>query len=153
MNQIIKYFYRFIGVFFVLTAFGKATDSSGVERVFAFLKFSADAASIIVWLLIIFELVVGLAMIFQLFPFFTASLSCLALILFSIFLTILLFLPEAPHCGCTGGFKLFKTAFSENLFGLIRNLCFLTITGSYWLDTFKKFSLTSIKSHPKNETL
>nr|MCR5554179.1 hypothetical protein [Bacteroidales bacterium] len=125
-------FYRLIGVFFIFAAIGKASNSSPIENVLYFFNFPSIVIQGVIWMLIISEIVIGLAMLFQVFPLVTAIVAFISLVFFTIMLIILLIQPEVPHCGCTGNIVLFKTAFAENLFGVIRNIFFLLIIAFYW---------------------
>lgn len=120
-------FFRFIGIYFIFTAISKAQNFSQIEETLLFLGFAPFLTETIGWILISFELLLGLLMVFLLADKLTTLFSIPLLFIFSFIIIYLLFQPEAPHCGCTGNFFIFKSAFYDNLAGLFRNIIFIII--------------------------
>ena len=128
----VLFFYRFIGLFFIFAAISKSRGFYHIERVLLFAHFPPSSVEPIAWMLIFSELLLGVLMTFLLANRVTGIISFMILLLFSFFLTYLLFLPNAPSCGCTGNFSFFQSAFFENLFGVLRNLFFISIIFFRW---------------------
>lgn len=137
-KEITLFLYRLIGVFFITAALGKSANSSQIELVLSFLGFSSFISEIIIYSLIIFEISLGLLIIFKIYNLYTIPISVFTLIFFIGILVYLFFHPEAPECGCMGNIRLFSNSRSENLFGVFRNFCFIFITIVCWFHLFRE---------------
>lgn len=92
MRRGLFFLYKLIGVFFVLAALGKTLDSGQIIAVFTFLKIPDVLHSALVMGLILFELTLGVMMIFQLGYRWVLPLSAVLLVFFIFVLGYLFFL-------------------------------------------------------------
>ena len=95
MRRGLFFLYKLIGVFFVLAALGKTLDSGQIIAVFTFLKIPDVLHSALVMGLILFELTLGVMMIFQLGYRWVLPLSAVVLVFFIFVLGYLFFSPLA----------------------------------------------------------
>ena len=138
MRRGLFFLYKLIGVFFVLAALGKTLDSGQIVAVFTFLKIPDVLHSALVMGLILFELTLGVMMIFQLGYRWVLPLSAAVLVFFIFVLGYLFFSPLAPPCGCTGSFAVSEDPRTENLLGICRNFLFLGINIYCWVKTYER---------------
>ena len=122
--------YRAMGIFFLFAALNKAKALYQVEEVLLFLGVPGITTVPLSWGILVFEIALGLLVLLRIADRIVARVAVATLVVFSVVLVDLLLQPSAPHCGCAGRISLFRSAFEDNLFGLARNILFLSLCGS-----------------------
>lgn len=116
-----------VGFFFIYSALIKSYSIYNVLETFRFLGIPEILLFPLSWSLILFELILGLLLTFGLWRKKILLTTQIVLVIFSGILIFLILAPNAPHCGCTGNFTIFKTAILDNILGLVRNIVFLSV--------------------------